>query len=115
MKTVKAADVAACSAFFDVLASTEKSQVASMMIAPAKTSGEFGTEHPQSDQVLLVLAGEASVRVGDETLALKAGDLCVIEAGEPHQVRNSGLGPLRTLNVYAPAAYDQNGNPLDPA
>lgn len=105
MKLVTAADLAARSEFFEVLASSDQSQIASMIIAPTKTSGEFGTEHPESDQVLVVLSGEASVRVGEATVALKTGDVCLIEAGEPHQIRNSGLGELRTLNIYGPPAY----------
>lgn len=105
MKLVTAADLAARFEFFEVLASSDQSQIASMIIGPTKTSGEFGTEHPQSDQILMILSGEASIRVGEETVALKAGDICLIEAGEPHQVRNSGLTDLRTLNIYAPPAY----------
>jgi mannose-6-phosphate isomerase-like protein (cupin superfamily) len=105
MKLITAADIAGRSEFFEELAHTEKSQVASMIIAPAKTSGEYGTDHPDSDQALIVLSGEAVVEVEGENVDLHRGDLCLIEAGEKHRVRNTGLGTLRTLNVYSPKAY----------
>lgn len=105
MKLIAAADIASRSEFFEVLAHTEKSQVASMIIAPAKSSGEYGTDHPDSDQVLVVLNGEAEVEVEGDKVGLHRGDLCLIEAGEKHRVRNTGLGTLRTLNVYSPKAY----------
>lgn len=37
---------------------------------------------------------------------LTASTLMLIEAGERHEIRNTGGAPLRTLNFYAPPAYD---------
>jgi mannose-6-phosphate isomerase-like protein (cupin superfamily) len=106
MQVFRASDLADRKEFFEVLGQSDQSQVASMIIAPAKNSGEYGTDHPNSDQVLIVLDGEAEVRIGEERVHLAKGDLCLIEAGEPHQVRNPGLIPLKTLNIYAPPAYE---------
>jgi mannose-6-phosphate isomerase-like protein (cupin superfamily) len=36
----------------------------------------------------------------------------LIEKGEPHQITNTGEVPLVTLNLYAPPAYDKQGDPL---
>lgn len=112
MQLIRGDDLTTIKQEFQVIAGTDRSQIAAMNIAPAHSSGEFGSEHPKSDQVMLVLAGEASVRVGETTVAMKTGDMILIAAGEPHQVRNAGLGELRTVNFYAPPAYDEQGEPL---
>ena len=38
-------------------------------------------------------------------MELSPGDLLLIEAGEPHEIRAGGEHRLVTLNVYAPPAY----------
>lgn len=45
---------------------------------------------------------------------LRAGTLILIERGDTHEIRNTGRGPLRTLNVYLPPAYTKSGEPLPP-
>jgi hypothetical protein len=36
----------------------------------------------------------------------------LIERRERHEVRNTGRGLLRTLNLYVPPAYRRDGDPL---
>jgi mannose-6-phosphate isomerase-like protein (cupin superfamily) len=36
----------------------------------------------------------------------------LIERGDRHEVRNTGRGQLRTLNVYVPPAYGKDGDEL---
>jgi mannose-6-phosphate isomerase-like protein (cupin superfamily) len=55
--------------------------------------------------VLYVVGGNGRAIVAGRKHILKAGDCLVIEAGERHQITNSGRRPFRTLNVYAPPAY----------
>jgi mannose-6-phosphate isomerase-like protein (cupin superfamily) len=43
---------------------------------------------------------------------LRAGTLLLIERGTRHEIRNDGKTPLRTLNVYVPPAYGEDGEPL---
>jgi hypothetical protein len=38
--------------------------------------------------------------------------LLLIERGDMHEIRNTGRGPLRTLNVYVPPAYTEQGEEL---
>lgn len=38
----------------------------------------------------------------------------MIEKGERHEVRNTGRGLLRTLNVYYPPAFARDGDPKGP-
>jgi quercetin dioxygenase-like cupin family protein len=42
------------------------------------------------DEVVIYLSGEVEVRLGDETHAVRAGDIIVIPAGVEHSQRNSG-------------------------
>jgi mannose-6-phosphate isomerase-like protein (cupin superfamily) len=44
--------------------------------------------------------------------ALRPGALSLIEHGDPHEIRNSGRAPLRTLNLYSPPAYRADGREL---
>jgi oxalate decarboxylase/phosphoglucose isomerase-like protein (cupin superfamily) len=36
----------------------------------------------------------------------------LIQRGDTHAIRNTGDGPLRTLNVYVPPAYAEDGKEL---
>ncbi|MBV8229453.1 MAG: hypothetical protein JO329_05655 [Planctomycetaceae bacterium] len=36
----------------------------------------------------------------------------LIQRGETHEIRNTGREPLRTLNVYVPPAYTDEGDEL---
>lgn len=38
-------------------------------------------------------------------VALKAGDLLLVEAGETHEISNEGTEPLETLTRYVPPEY----------
>lgn len=92
--------------FFHIVSTTDRSQVATMRLLPDQTSGEYGNEHPDSDQVLIVMEGRGHAKVNEETLEIEEGDVLVIRAGEKHQIIADGAGSLRTMNVYAPVAYD---------
>lgn len=37
-----------------------------------------------------------------------------IEAGDMHEIRNTGRSLLKTVNVYLPPAYDADGEELPP-
>jgi mannose-6-phosphate isomerase-like protein (cupin superfamily) len=90
---------------FKVFSTTDKCQIAMMRLLPDETSGEYGSEHPQSEQVLIVLEGRGHAKVNDQTVELEEGDVLVIKAGEKHQILADGAGSLRTMNVYSPKAY----------
>ena len=48
-------------------------------------------------------------------IALKAGSLLLIEHKDRHQIKNTGNGLLKTLNIYVPPAYTRGGNELPAA
>jgi mannose-6-phosphate isomerase-like protein (cupin superfamily) len=62
-----------------------------------------GTHH-RSDMALeefyLILAGTASMRVGQEHHDLRAGDSVLAPAGVEHDLRNTGDDTLRVLVVW---------------
>jgi mannose-6-phosphate isomerase-like protein (cupin superfamily) len=100
---------------FDVLASTRTAQAAVMVLKPGDTSDQsISNEHPRSEQWLLVVysAGRATTaRSGKpRSVRLGPGSLLFIERNELHQIVDTGRTPLRTINLYAPPAYDAEGN-----
>jgi len=90
---------------FHVLARTERSEAATMVLDPGQGTGGPDNTHDRSDQWLFVLSGRGRATVGGSQADLEAGSMVLIEAGEPHEIENTGDGPLRTLNFYAPPEY----------
>lgn len=92
--------------WFRVLQTSGKSQVATMTLAPGKSSGPKGNEHPHSEQVLYVVEGEILAEIGEEKVMLRKGDAVIVPAGTPHRFVNHAASPAVTFNIYAPPAYD---------
>ncbi len=105
MQLISAKSLASSKAFFYVLATTHRSQIASMVLKADQTSGEYGNEHARSDQILYVVSGKGTARIEGEDYPIQEGDTVVIEAGEQHQIRSDPGGELRTINIYSPPAY----------
>ena len=90
---------------FKVCLSTEHAQVAVMTLAPGETVGGDDNVHQHSAQWLFVVSGTGEATVAGQRAELRAHSLTVIEAGEAHEIRNTGDAPLETLNVYVPPEY----------
>ena len=97
---------------FRVMMGNRKSQAAEMVIPPGDAEGDPSNRHRGADQWLFVLSGNALATVNGRRYRLKDGSLMFIEHGDRHEIRNSGRGLLRTLNVYVPPAYNKKGDPL---
>ena len=97
--------IAVPEASFDVLASSTRSQAATMTLSPGETTGGPKNEHEDSDQWMFVLAGRGRARVGLTEVLLEPSTLLLIERGETHEITNIGDEPLRSINFYAPPAY----------
>ena len=103
---------------FDLLHSTRELQAAMMTLKPGGTSDdEPSNEHPRSEQWLFVISGSGEARVGKRRnqlrhVKLEANSLLIVEKGELHQIRNTGKRSMRTINFYAPPAYDENEEPI---
>jgi mannose-6-phosphate isomerase-like protein (cupin superfamily) len=50
--------------------------------------------------------------VNGERVELREGTLVLIERGDRHELRTTGRTPLRTLNLYVPPAYTEDGEEL---
>ena len=77
--------------FFRVVAQTSRSQAASMVLQPGKSTGGEDNVHPDADQWLYVISGRGTATVAGRRV---------------YVVRNDGRAPLVTVNVYAPSGID---------
>jgi quercetin dioxygenase-like cupin family protein len=96
---------AAGAAGFRVLGGTPRSQGALMTLAPGESTGGPDNRHATSDQWLFVASGSGTAIVDGAEVALAAGDLLLIVAGEGHEIRAADDATLVTANVYAPPEY----------
>ena len=87
-------------------------QAAEMTLAPGQTEGGPDNRHTGADQWLYVVGGTGEAVVNGEPVALRQGTLLLIQRGDRHAIRNTGTEPLRTLNLYVPPAYNDEGEGL---
>ncbi len=97
---------------FRVAIGNRRSQAAEMVIEPGDAEGDPTNRHRGADQWLYVVSGTGLATVNGRRHRLRAGTLLLIEHGDRHEVRNTGRGRLRTLNVYVPPAYTKAGDEL---
>ena len=91
--------------YFSVIETTSHTQVAMMTLAPGEASGPKENDHPDSEQVVLLLEGQLLAEVGDERTIMIAGDVMIIPTKVAHRLTNDGSTPAVTFNVYGPPAY----------
>jgi uncharacterized cupin superfamily protein len=74
-------------------------------LPPGKTSFPFHF-HSAFEEALYVLAGEGTLRIGAESVPVRAGDYVALPPGPDfaHTLTNSGTAPLRYLCMSSPAA-----------
>jgi mannose-6-phosphate isomerase-like protein (cupin superfamily) len=87
-------------------------QAAETTLAPGQTEGGSDNRHPGADQWLYVVGGTGEAVVNGEPVAPRQGTLLLIQRGDRHAIRNTGREPLRTLNLYVPPAYNDEGEGL---
>jgi mannose-6-phosphate isomerase-like protein (cupin superfamily) len=90
---------------FRLLAGTNRSQAATMVLGPGESTGGPNNRHTSSDQWLFVVSGRGRAILEGTEYELGAGSLLLIEAGEAHEISSVGDQPLETLSVYAPPEY----------
>jgi mannose-6-phosphate isomerase-like protein (cupin superfamily) len=95
---------------FKVILGNRSAQVATMTLTPGELEGSADNRHRGADQWLFVKAGSGAAIVNGRRHVLRTGTLILIERGDRHEIRNTGPGPLRTLNVYVPPAYAKSGH-----
>ncbi|HWK30382.1 MAG TPA: cupin domain-containing protein [Solirubrobacter sp.] len=62
--------------------------------------------HPY-EEVFVVVEGEATFTLGDETRVVRGGDPpLVAPPGLPHAFKNTGTGPLVSVDIHASPVFD---------
>ena len=97
---------------FRVMLGDEHSQAAQMTLGPGATEGGPNNRHKGADQWLFTVPGAGVAIVNGGRIRLRAGTLLLIQRGDRHEIRNTGKTPLKTLNVYVPPAYTEDGEEL---
>jgi len=70
------------------------------VLAPGKRGCPYHLHHAQ-EEMFIVIEGHGTLRVADQMLPLKPGDVAFIPAGPeyPHQIINSSDAPLKYLSI----------------
>jgi mannose-6-phosphate isomerase-like protein (cupin superfamily) len=90
--------------FRRVLLTGDNMQIVVMTIPPG---GEIGAEtHPDTDQVLFFVDGEAESVLDGERTRVEPGHLVFVRAGTRHNFLNTGGTPLRVATAYAPPEHE---------
>ena len=97
---------------FHVAVTHGKFQAATMNLVPGGKEGGPRNKHKGADQWLLVIEGTGRAIVAGRSQVLKPGTLLLIEKNVTHEIRNTGRGLLKTVNLYNPPAYGKDGEPL---
>lgn len=82
-----------------------RSQAAVMVLAVGGKEGGPDNLHRGADQWLFVVEGTGAAIINGHKTGLKPGKLVLIEAGDRHEIRNTGRSLLKTISVYVPPAY----------
>jgi len=83
-----------------------------MVLGPGESEGGPDNRHRGADQWLYVLTGTGRPPSTAGRYPLKAGTVMLIEKGDAHEISNTGRGAMRTLNIYVPPAYTEEGEEL---
>jgi mannose-6-phosphate isomerase-like protein (cupin superfamily) len=97
---------------FRVSIGNARSQAAVMVLPPGGCEGGSDNRHARADQWLLITDGKGVAVINGRKIALRPGKLLLIEAGDRHEVRNTGRSLLKTVSIYLPPAYRGNGDEL---
>ena len=97
---------------FNVVFGNRRAQAAQMVIEPGKAEGGARNRHRGADQWLFVVEGSGVATINGRRHALRANTLLLIERNDRHEIRNTGDSLLRTLNIYVPPAYTEDGEEL---
>jgi mannose-6-phosphate isomerase-like protein (cupin superfamily) len=63
--------------------------------------------HADEDDAFFILEGELTFVFGGETVPAPPGTFVLVPPGVEHGFRNDGAGPVRMLNIHAPAGFDR--------
>lgn len=75
-----------------------------MVLAAGGKEGGTGNFHKRADQWPFVVDGTGVAIINRTKIKLKPGKILLIEAGDLHEIHNTGRALLKTVSVYAPPA-----------
>lgn len=76
-------------------------QVGINQIRLAHPSGTPLHHHDEEEQAVMMLEGELDVTIGEETIRMMPGEVCVVPKGIKHKFNTVGVDAL-LLEVFAP-------------
>ena len=82
-----------------------RSQAAVMVLPAGGKEGGRDNNHRGADQWLFVVKGTGAAIINRRKISLKAGMMLLVEAGDHHEIRNTGRSLLKTVSVYVSPAY----------
>lgn len=83
-----------------------------MVLAAGGKEGGTDNLHQGADQWLYIVEGTGQAIINGRKIGLKAGMIVLIEAGDRHEIRNTGRSLLKIVSVYVPPAYRDENNEL---
>jgi oxalate decarboxylase/phosphoglucose isomerase-like protein (cupin superfamily) len=87
---------------------TDDPAVSMMHVILLPGKGHDRHNHPESDEILYILAGEGDQMVDDgEPFAVRPGQTVFIPKGAFHSTLNTGYEPMVILAIYAPAGAEE--------
>ena len=89
-------------------ANTDGAEVSLMHVVLLPSEGHERHTHPESDEILYILAGRGEQMVDDsDTFGVGPGQAVFIPKGAFHSTVNTGWEPLVLLAIYAPAGAEE--------
>ena len=95
--TVKSSD------FRHVLYTGKNMQLVLMALKPGEEIGE--EVHPDRDQFFRIEKGEGAVWIDGRETKIASGVAIIVPAGARHNVRNTGVQPMKLYTLYAPPEH----------
>jgi mannose-6-phosphate isomerase-like protein (cupin superfamily) len=76
-----------------------------ILVHSAPGAGPALHRHPYAE-VFVVESGQATIRLGDDEVIARGGQIAVAPANLPHGFRNTGDGELRLTAIHGAARFD---------
>jgi transcriptional regulator with XRE-family HTH domain len=83
----------------------EALEVVAASFEPGGSTGAEPYAHGDSEEMLLVVAGEVELTLGDETMHLRGGDCARYRSSTPHRITNVGEVTAEVIYMISPPSY----------
>lgn len=81
-------------------------QSVKMCLTPNQNIGK--EQHPDTDQIFIIINGEGTALVDDKKYLIKPGSMVTVHAGQVHDIVNtSSIKDLRFLTIYSSPEHDK--------